>query len=69
VRDGVLATLGTYVHASYGLDAQLYRLQFALRDVAAHTPEDQETAGLVAVVDTIKNGREYKQVRLEAARP
>jgi len=69
VRDGVLGTLGTYIHASYGLDAQLFRLEFALKDVAAHVPEDRETEALVAIVDTIKNGREYKQVRLEAARP
>jgi hypothetical protein len=68
VRDGVLGTLDSYIHASYGLEAQLYRLQFALGDVAAHTPDDHETEALVAVVDTIKNGREYKQVRLQADR-
>ncbi|HEX3773980.1 MAG TPA: hypothetical protein VHV51_05910, partial [Polyangiaceae bacterium] len=69
VRDGVLSTLDRYVHASYGLEAQLYRLQFALRDVAAHIPEDHETLALVAVVDTIKNGRDPRQVRFEAERP
>ena len=69
VHDSVLGTLGTYIHASYGLEAQLFRLQFALADVARHVPEDHETEAFVAVVDTIKNGREYKQVRLEAARP
>ncbi len=69
VHDGVLGTLDTYVHASYGLDAQLFRLQFALRDVAAHMPEDRETEALVAVIDTIKNGREYAQVREEGPRP
>lgn len=69
IHDGVLGTLDRYVHASYGLDAQLFRLQFALNDVAAHIPDDRETEALVAVVDTIKNGREQKQVRLRAARP
>lgn len=69
VRDGVLGTLDTYIHASYGLDAQLFRLQFALSDVAAHIPADHETEALVAVVDTIKNGREHNQVRLQAVRP
>jgi hypothetical protein len=69
VHDGVLGTLGSYVHASYGIEAQLYRLQFALADVAAHIPDDHETEALVAVVDTIKNGREDQQVRLRANRP
>jgi hypothetical protein len=69
VRDGVLGTLDTYVHASYGLDAQLFRLQYALQDVARHVPDDAQTEAFVALVDTVKNGREYRQVRLEAARP
>ena len=69
VHDGVLGNLDTYIHASYGLRAQLFRLQFALRDVAAHIPEDHETEALVADVETIKNGREATTVRLEAARP
>ncbi|HEY4105078.1 MAG TPA: hypothetical protein VGM44_14370 [Polyangiaceae bacterium] len=69
VHDGVLGTLDRYIHASYGLEAQLYRLQFALRDVAAHIPDDHETVALIAVVDTIKNGRDPAQLRFEAARP
>jgi hypothetical protein len=69
VHDGVLGTLDTSIHASYGLEAQLFRLQFALRDVAAHIAADRETEALVAVVDTLKNGHEHGQVRLEAARP
>jgi len=69
VHDGVLGTLDTYVHASYGLDAQLFRLKFALEDVANHVPGDEQTEAFVALVDTVKNGREYRQVRLEAARP
>jgi hypothetical protein len=69
VHDGVLGTLDTYVHASYGLQAQLFRLQYALRDVAAHIPNDTETEALVAVVDTVNNGRERGRTRLEGTRP
>ena len=69
VHDGVLGTLDTSVHASYGLEAQLYRLQFALEDVAAHTPEDHETRAWVAHVETLKNGRDHGETRLRAARP
>src|SRR5437868_10746652 len=68
VRDGVLGTLDRYVHASYGLEAQLFRLQLALDDVASHIVDDRETEALVAVVDTIKNGHEQQPVRLRAAR-
>jgi hypothetical protein len=69
VHDGVLGTLDRYVHASYGLDAQLFRLQFALDDVAQHLPFDDETAALVAVVDSRKNGREQPTQRFVGARP
>jgi hypothetical protein len=69
VHDGVLGQLDTFVHASYGLDAQLFRLQFALNDVAAHIPDDAETDALVAVVETVKNGRERATVELTAERP
>ncbi len=70
MHDGVLGTLGSYVHASYGLAAQLFRLQLALaRRGLLHIPDDHETEALVAVVDTIKNGHESAQVRLQAARP
>jgi hypothetical protein len=69
VHDGVLGTLGSYVHASYGLAAQTFRLQLALRDVLAHISDDHETEALIAVVDTIKNGREYGQLQLQADRP
>jgi hypothetical protein len=68
VHDGVLGRLDQYVHASYGLEAQLFRLQFALRDVATHLPGDDETEALLAVVDTVKNGRERAQVRLREVR-
>jgi len=69
VRDGVLGTLDRFVHASYGLDAQLFRLQFALDDVAQHLPGDDETEALVARVDTRKNGRDQPQLRLTGSRP
>ena len=68
VRDGVLVNLDQFVHASYGLEAQLYRLRFALHDVATHLPGDVETEALIAVVDTVKNGRDRAQVRLREAR-
>jgi len=68
VHDGVLGTLDASVHASYGLDAQLYRLQFALEDVASHTPEDRETEALIAHVETLKNGRDRGEVHLRANR-
>ncbi|HEY1536683.1 MAG TPA: hypothetical protein VGF76_21830 [Polyangiaceae bacterium] len=69
VRDGVLGTLDHFVHASYGLDAQLFRLQLALDDVARHLPGDDETEALVALVDTRKNGRDQPQLRLTGSRP
>ncbi|MEI9939488.1 MAG: hypothetical protein WDO69_19895 [Pseudomonadota bacterium] len=66
---GPLRTLDQYVHASYGLEAQLFRLQFALRDFAQHLPGDRETEAVIAEVDTLKNGREAAHLRLEAERP
>lgn len=66
VRDGVLGQLDHFVHASYGLDAQLFRLQSALDDVAAHSTADAEREALVAEVETVKNGRERRTVRLVA---
>ena len=68
VKDPVLGVLTKPVHARYGLEGQLYRLQYALRDVLAHIPDDAETTGLVASVTTRKNGRDPKIVRLEAKR-
>lgn len=69
VRDGVLGVLDRPVHASYGLEAQLFRLRFALRDVAAHLADDRETVALVAVVEPLKNGRTVPEVRFEEALP
>lgn len=46
------------IHASYGAQAQLGRLQLALDDVAAHIPNDAETRRLVLDVVVKRNGRE-----------
>jgi hypothetical protein len=69
VRTARLNELGQSIHAQYGLDAQLFRLQAALEDVASHIPQDSETLALVADVETIKNGKPGPQVRLRADRP
>jgi hypothetical protein len=63
-----LTNLDQFVHASYGLDAQLFRLQFALRDFVLQLSNDEETEALIAEVDTLKNGREPGHVRLQADR-
>jgi len=69
VRDPILGTLGRTVHAAYGVDAQLFRLQRALDDVARNTPEDGETKALLARVDVVRNGHERFEKLLESARP
>lgn len=69
VRVSPLRTLGESVHASYGLEAQLFRLELALGDVARNVPLDHETRALVAVVETVKNGRPAGTVRFRVARP
>jgi hypothetical protein len=63
-----LSRLGVWVHASYGLSAQLFRLQAALDDVASHIPDDTQTRALVAVVEATHNGRP-ETIRLRADRP
>jgi hypothetical protein len=68
VKDPVLRVLEKPVHAKYGLDGQLFRLEHALADVLAHIPDDAETTGLVVSVGTLKNGRFPTTVRLEAER-
>jgi hypothetical protein len=68
VKDDVLRVLERRVHARYGLEGQLFRLQLALEDVLAHIPDDTETTGLVASVATLKNGRSPGVVQLEARR-
>ncbi|MDP9149892.1 MAG: hypothetical protein M3O36_08150 [Myxococcota bacterium] len=64
VRDSVLATLDARVFASYGVDAQLARLQRALDDVADHVPDDAETTRLRAEVIVRKNGGDPVTVTL-----
>lgn len=68
VKDPVLRVLDKPVHAKYGLEGQLFRLERALEDVLAHLPDDAETTGLIASVGTLKNGRFPTKVRLEAER-
>jgi hypothetical protein len=58
VRDATLAAVDTRVFASYGVDAQLARLQHALDDVADHVADDAETSRLGADVVVWKNGRD-----------
>ncbi len=69
IADPILGTLGREVHASYGVDAQLFRLQRALDDVALHLPHDAETKGLVADVEVRRNGRPPVVRHFESARP
>lgn len=68
VRYRPLARLDTYVGASYGVDAQLYRLERAMEDVLAHIPDDTETTGLVARVEARRNGRKAELVQIVSAR-
>ncbi len=66
IRDPILSTLDRPVHASYGVAAQLFRLQKALDDAASHLDGDRETRALVADVRIWKNGRERRETRLES---
>jgi len=68
VRYPSLTRFSVFVHTPYGLDAQLFRLQKALDDVASHIPEDTETLALIAVVDTLKNGRDAGRVTMRGAK-
>ncbi len=68
VRDNVLGRLDVRVFASYGIDAQLARLQHALDDVADHVPDDTETARLIARVEYSRNGAEASAVTLVSHR-
>ncbi|MDP9000469.1 MAG: hypothetical protein M3O46_10205 [Myxococcota bacterium] len=56
VRDPTIGAVDTRVFASYGVAAQLARLQRALDDVADHIPDDVETSRLGADVWVSKNG-------------
>lgn len=66
VREPGLSTFDATIHASYGSDAQVQRLQAALLDVAAHIPHDAETRALVLEVSVRKNGREPITFELDA---
>jgi hypothetical protein len=66
IEDPILRTLGRPVHASYGVAAQLFRLQKALDDVIGHLEGDAETRGLVADVRVRRNGRDSYDTRLES---
>jgi hypothetical protein len=64
VQDPILELLDTRVFASYGVDAQLARLQRALDDVAGHLDGDDETIRLRADVVVRKNGADPALVTL-----
>jgi hypothetical protein len=68
VKDPILGTLEREVHASYGVEAQLFRLQNALDDVASHLPGDTETVALMADVEVRRNGRPPIVRHIESAR-
>jgi hypothetical protein len=69
VRYRALMQPGVFVHTSYGLDAQLFRLERALKDVITHIPKDVETQALSARVEWIKNGHTSGHSRLVESRP
>jgi hypothetical protein len=66
VRDPILSSIDACVFASYGVDAQLARLEHALDDVADHVPEDMETRQLRAEVVVRRNGGEPTTVSLRS---
>jgi hypothetical protein len=68
VHDPTLEKLDVPTHAKYGLEGQLFRLQFALDDFMSQLPRHAQTSELVAVVDTVKNGRSRGVVRLHSVR-
>lgn len=68
VFDARFATWDETMHASYGVDAHLARLQAALDDVAAHIPRDCETRQLVADVRVRRNGHAAYSVQLRSTR-
>lgn len=68
VNDSVLRTLDRPVHARYGLEGQVFRLEQALNDVLEHVPDDMETTALIAEVSGSKNGRAPELVKLRAKR-
>ncbi len=69
VRYAALGRPGIFRHATYGAEAQLFRLQAALDDAMAHLQDDPETLELIAEVETIRNGRAGPRLRLTGVRP
>jgi hypothetical protein len=69
VADPTLARTGRPVHASYGVEAQLFHLQAALDDVAQKSAADGETVAFVADVEVNRNGYQKYRVHLESAGP
>lgn len=69
VHASPLDVLGQSVHARYGLDAQIFRLQGALDDFVRHIPDDETTLALIAEVETVKNGKRGPLVTLRADKP
>ncbi len=63
-----LNTLDLRMRATYGISAQLFRLQAALDDVVAHLKRDSQTRALVAKVETLRNGKPGR-VELRADKP
>jgi hypothetical protein len=61
-----LGSPSTLHHADAGLDATMRLLDAALDWVAANTPDDHETAALVAEVTLIHNGRTATRLVLES---
>ncbi|HLE39791.1 MAG TPA: hypothetical protein VJA44_09110 [Acidimicrobiia bacterium] len=55
-------------HADAGLDATVHLFAAALDWVAANTPDDHETVGLVAELILIHNGRSPTRLLLESDR-
>jgi hypothetical protein len=68
VRYRVLARSGVDMHASYGLEGQLFRLERALQDVLDQHPGDRRTEALVAVVHGTRNGHPQPALELRAVR-
>jgi hypothetical protein len=64
-----LFALEQSMHARYGLEAQLFRVQAALDDLVRHIPNDTQTLALVVDVETLKNGQPGPRVRLRADKP
>lgn len=67
VRRRELGSFDVERNASYGAAANVARLQAALDDLAAHTPDDAETKRFAIELLIRRNGREPYIVRLTSA--